>query len=68
MISPSISLICGTCSHDWIQDLGQIDTLKVTNQGGQLTKVYRVPCPICGNIILIESSTDSDDTPSAWGT
>lgn len=68
MISPSISLICGTCSHDWIQDLGHIDTFKVTDQGGQLTKVYRVPCPICGNIILIESSTDSDDTPSAWGT
>lgn len=68
MISPSISLICGTCSHDWIQDLGQIDTFKVTDQGGQLTKVYRVACPICGNILLIESSTDSDDTPSAWGT
>ncbi|MBE2224321.1 MAG: hypothetical protein IAF02_22465 [Anaerolineae bacterium] len=68
MINPSISLICGTCSHDWIQDLGQINTFKVINRDGQLTKIYRVPCPICDNILMIESSTDTDDTPSAWGT
>jgi len=68
MIHPSISLTCDTCSHDWIQDLGQIDTVKVTTKGKQLTKIYRVSCPICGNILMIESSTDADDTPSTWGT
>lgn len=68
MINPSITLTCGTCNHDWLQDLGQISTFKVTNQGGQLTKIYRIPCPICGNILMIESSTDSDDTSSTWGT
>ena len=39
MIHPSISLTCDTCSHDWIQDLGQIDTVKVTTKGKQLTNV-----------------------------
>lgn len=69
MTNLSIPLICGLCSHDWIQDLSQIDTYKVIDQGGgQLAKIYHVPCPICGSTLMVETSTDHDDSPSLWGT
>jgi hypothetical protein len=65
----TINLICGTCSHDWQQDLRQIDTFKVIDQGGgQLAKIYRIPCPICGSTLMVETSTDIDDSPSLWDT
>ena len=65
----TINLICGMCSHDWPQELSQIETFKVIDQGGgQLAKIYRVPCPICGNTLMVETSTDIDDSPSLWGT
>ena len=69
MTNLSISLICGICSHDWVQDLGQIETFKVNKRdGGQYAKIYRVPCPICGHILLVETDAIPDDIPTSWGT
>lgn len=65
----SVALICGTCSHDWIQDLNQIETFKVFKRSeNQFVKVYRVPCSICGHILMVETDAGADDIPTAWGT
>lgn len=68
MTNLSLTLICGLCSHDWQQDLNEIDTFKVIEQDQQFTKIYRIPCPICGHVIMVETSTEHDDSPSLWGT
>jgi hypothetical protein len=69
MTNLSISLICGTCSHDWTQDLAEIDTFKVTKRAdNQYAKVYRISCPICGHILMVETDAGPDDIPTAWGT
>ena len=64
----SIHLICGTCSHDWVQDLSQIETFKVIDQGQQFAKIYRVPCPICGHVLMVKTDAAPGDIPTSWGT
>ncbi|MFO7682570.1 MAG: hypothetical protein R6X34_21240 [Chloroflexota bacterium] len=68
MTNLSLNLICGLCSHDWLQDLSEIDTFKVIEQDQQFTKIYRIPCPICGHVLMVETTAGSDDIPTSWGT
>lgn len=69
MSNLSIHLVCGTCSHDWVQALAEVDNFKVIERGGgQYAKIYRVPCPICGAKLMVETDAGPDDIPTAWGT
>ena len=67
MTSIQIALICATCSHDWVQNLDEIDNFRVAIRGERQVKVYRVPCPICGSAVMVEVDAGPDDVPSAWG-
>ena len=68
MTNPSIHLICATCSHNWVQDLAQIETFKIIERNGQFAKIHRVPCPICGHILIVETNATPDDIPTSWNT
>ena len=56
------------CSHDWVQDLGEVDNFRLVIRGDRQAKIYRVPCPICGSVVLVEVDAGEDDIPSSWGT
>lgn len=68
MTNIQVGLICATCSHDWRQDLGEIDNFRVAIRGDRQAKIYRVPCPICGSIVMVEVEAGQEDIPSSWGT
>lgn len=68
MASLQVGLLCGICSHDWVQDLDEIDNFRVVVRGDRQVKIYRVPCPICGGVVLVEVDAGEDDIRSSWGT
>ena len=53
MASLQVGLLCGTCSHDWVQDLGEIDNVRVVVRGDRQATIYLVPCPMCVGVVLV---------------
>jgi hypothetical protein len=58
----SVALICASCSHDWVADLSQEENFRPVERGGRPARIYRVACPICGAVLLVEVRPgESDD-------
>lgn len=50
----SVALICASCSHDWVADLSQEQNFREVEKEGVPVRIYRVACPICGAVLLVE--------------
>ena len=63
----SIGLVCAACSHDWVANLAEQDNFRLINRGDKQVKIYRVPCPICDTVTLIEVEADGEGPqPNKW--
>jgi DNA-directed RNA polymerase subunit RPC12/RpoP len=65
MASSTVEITCPRCGHKWTEDVEELKKQKQTvyrdfKPGPKVTS-YRVQCPQCGTMVVVDIQEDADE-------